>query len=314
MTCSIIIRAFNEEAHIGKLLNGIKQQETSTDLEVILVDSGSKDNTVRIAESYGAKIVRIRPEEFSFGRALNIGCQQASGDILLFASAHVYPVYTNWIDQMLKPFEDQKVALTYGRQIGNQFSKYSEQQLFAKWFPAVSNYNQQIPFCNNANTAIRRSLWKELPYDETLTGLEDLHWASEILQRGYRIAYDADATIVHVHEETPRKIFNRYYREAIAFKRLKPMAQFGLWDFAYLSVSNLISDYVTAAQERVLWQHIAEIPVFRILQFWGTYQGYRFVGTLDRTLRERFYYPNEVFRREKLVSQEPVVMKQIAYE
>ncbi|WP_138995131.1 glycosyltransferase [Larkinella sp. C7] len=314
MTCSIIIRAFNEEAHIGKLLNGIKQQETSTDLEVILVDSGSKDNTVRIAESYGAKIVRIRPEEFSFGRALNIGCQQASGDILLFASAHVYPVYTNWIDQMLKPFEDQKVALTYGRQIGNQLSKYSEQQLFAKWFPAVSNYNQQIPFCNNANTAIRRSLWKELPYDETLTGLEDLHWASEILQRGYRIAYDADATIVHVHEETPRKIFNRYYREAIAFKRLKPMAQFGLWDFAYLSVSNLISDYVTAAQERVLWQHIAEIPVFRILQFWGTYQGYRFVGTLDRTLRERFYYPNEVFRREKLVSQEPVVMKQIAYE
>ena len=314
MTCSIIIRAFNEEAHIGKLLNGIKQQETGTDLEVILVDSGSKDNTVRIAESYGAKIVRIRPEEFSFGRALNIGCQHASGDILLFASAHVYPVYTNWIDQMLKPFEDQKVALTYGRQIGNQLSKYSEQQLFAKWFPAVSNYNQQIPFCNNANTAIRRSLWEELPYDETLTGLEDLHWASEILQRGYRIAYDADATIVHVHEETPRKIFNRYYREAIAFKRLKPMAQFGLWDFTYLSVSNLISDYVTAAQERVLWQHIAEIPVFRVLQFWGTYQGYRFVGTLDRTLRERFYYPNEVFRREKPVSQEPVVMKQIAYE
>ncbi|GAB3930504.1 glycosyltransferase family 2 protein [Larkinella terrae] len=314
MTCSIIIRAFNEEAHIGKLLNGIKQQETQTDLEVILVDSGSKDNTVRIAESYGAKIVRIRPEEFSFGRALNIGCEQASGEILLFASAHVYPVYTNWIDQMLKPFEDAKTALTYGRQIGNQSSKYSEQQLFAKWFPAVSNYNQQIPFCNNANTAIRRSLWQELPYDETLTGLEDLHWASEILQRGYKIAYDADATIVHVHEETPRKIFNRYYREAIAFKRLKPMARFGLWDFAYLSVSNLISDYVTALQERVFWQHCTEIPVFRILQFWGTYQGYRFFGTLDRTLRERFYYPNEVFRREKPLNQEQVVMKQIAYE
>ncbi|MGA0557750.1 glycosyltransferase [Larkinella sp. VNQ87] len=314
MTCSIIIRAFNEEAHIGKLLNGIRHQETGANLEVILVDSGSKDSTVRIAESYGAKIVRIRPEEFSFGRALNIGCQQATGDILLFASAHVYPVYTNWIDQMLKPFDDPKVALSYGRQIGNQASKYSEQQLFAKWFPAVSNYNQQIPFCNNANTAIRRSLWEELPYDETLTGLEDLHWASQILHRGYKIAYDADAIIVHVHEETPRKIFNRYYREAIAFKRIKPMARFGFWDFAYLAVSNLISDYAAALQERVFWQHIAEIPVFRILQFWGTYQGYRFVGTLDRTLRERFYYPNEVFRREKPEPSEQVAMKQIAYE
>ncbi|WP_128548349.1 glycosyltransferase [Larkinella soli] len=314
MKCSIIIRAFNEEQHIGKLLNGISQQDTKASVEVILVDSGSKDNTVRIAESYGARIVKIRPEEFSFGRALNIGCRHATGDFLIFASAHVYPVYTSWIDQMLKPFVDPAVALSYGRQIGNRQSKYSEQQLFAKWFPAVSNYDQRIPFCNNANTAIRRSLWEELPYDETVTGLEDLHWANEILHRGYKIAYDADATIVHVHEETPRKVLNRYYREAIAFKRLKPHARFTLWDFAYLSVSNILSDYVTAVQEGVFWQHVAEIPVFRTLQFWGTYKGYRYHGTLDRSLRERFYYPNEILRREKSERPAEVALKQIAYE
>ncbi|QMW04577.1 glycosyltransferase [Spirosoma foliorum] len=228
MKCSIIIRAFNEEKHIGKLLDGIIHQESQHEVEIILVDSGSTDNTIQIAEQKGAQVVKIRPEEFSFGRALNFGCQRSTGDILLFASAHIYPVYTNWIEQMLIPFEDTKVGLTYGRQIGNQLSKFSERQLFAKWFPTVSNYNQSIPFCNNANTAIRRSLWEQINYDESLTGLEDLHWAAIIQQQGHRIAYEADAVIVHVHEETPRKIFNRYYREAIAFKRIKPSAQFNL--------------------------------------------------------------------------------------
>ncbi len=314
MTCSIIIRAFNEEAHLGKLLDGIERQETAHAVEVILVDSGSTDRTVRIAEHRGVRVVRIRPEEFSFGRALNLGCRHATGDVLLFASAHVYPVYTDWLDHLLAPFADPAVALTYGRQIGNEHSKFSEQQLFARWFPGQSNYNQRIPFCNNANAAIRRERWEELPYDETLTGLEDLHWASEMLNRGYRIAYEADAVIVHVHEETPRKVFNRYYREAIAFKRLKPLARFTPWDLLYLTVSNLLSDYAAAGREGALRHHLRDIAQFRLMQFWGTYQGYRFVGTLDRSLRERFYYPNELIRREPPERPSPALVKQIAYE
>ena len=133
--CSIIIRSFNEEKHIGKLIEGIKRQTLYKDTEVILVDSGSTDDTVKIASQSGVKIVPIAPEEFSFGRALNKGCEVAQGTYLLFASAHVYPVYTDWIEKMLQPFKDEKIALVYGKQIGNEVTKYSESQLFKKWFP-----------------------------------------------------------------------------------------------------------------------------------------------------------------------------------
>jgi prophage antirepressor-like protein len=88
-----------------KKLKGIKNQKTSSEIEIILVDSGSTDNTVKIAEKEGVIIVSITPEEFSFGYALNIGCEKATGDILLFASAHVYPVYNNWIEKILEPFK-----------------------------------------------------------------------------------------------------------------------------------------------------------------------------------------------------------------
>ncbi len=298
MKCSIIIRAFNEEKHIGKLIQGIKQQNTSAEVEIILVDSGSTDDTVDIAKREGVTVVSIKSEEFSFGFALNIGCEKATGDIFLFASAHVYPVYTNWLEKMLESFEKKNVALVYGRQIGDHQSKYSEKRLMAKWFPMVSNYNQLHPFCNNANTAVRRSLWEEQNYDETLTGLEDLAWAEKMLEKGYHLVYEAEAVIVHVHEETPKKIFNRYFREAIAFKRIRPYAKFNIFDMVYLSFTNIISDYFYAIKDRVFFKNLIDIPVFRILQFYGTYRGYHHSGNMDNSLRTRFYYPTNFLKSQ----------------
>jgi rhamnosyltransferase len=71
MNCSVVIRAYNEEKHIGRLLEGI-QHQTAKDVEVILVDSGSSDSTVSIAESFGAKVVHIPAQEFTFGRSTSI--------------------------------------------------------------------------------------------------------------------------------------------------------------------------------------------------------------------------------------------------
>jgi len=89
--CSIVIRAYNEEAHLGRLLKGISQQEAAG-VETILVDSGSTDRTVQIAEEYGVQIVQISPEEFTFGRSLNRGIQAARGEFVVIVSAHCYPV------------------------------------------------------------------------------------------------------------------------------------------------------------------------------------------------------------------------------
>ncbi|MGY4383044.1 rhamnosyltransferase [Pedobacter sp. UYP24] len=289
---SIIIRSFNEEKHIGKLLKGIYLQTQKESIEVILVDSGSTDMTVSIAKNYGAKIVDIRPEDFSFGKALNVGCKVARGEFLLLASAHVYPLYTDWVEKMVAPFKNNKVALVYGRQVGNEISKYSEHQLFKKWFPATSSYEQRIPFCNNANAAIRRVLWEEQPYDEQLTGLEDLDWATKIQEKEYVISYEAFAPIVHVHEETPSRIKNRYRREAIALKHIRPKEEFSFWSFIRLTNSNIWSDAVHAIHERKFSKEIGSIIMFRTLQFWGTYLGYNRKSVPDETLRMRMYYPN----------------------
>jgi len=158
MNCSIVIRAYNEAQHLPRLLDGI-QQQTIKDVEVILVDSGSTDSTVRVAEKIGTKIVHIPSVEFTFGRSLNFGIRTTTREFVVIASAHVYPVYPDWLEKLLSPFEDEKVALTYGKQRGPDSAKYSEQQIYHQWYADVSNLNQVTAFCNNANAAIRKSLW-----------------------------------------------------------------------------------------------------------------------------------------------------------
>ena len=292
MKLSIIIRCFNEEKHIGRLLAGIQEQSVE-DVEIIVVDSGSTDATVSIASNFPTKIVSIRPEDFSFGYALNVGCEAATGDILLFASAHVYPVYQDWLELMLQPFEDERVALVYGKQRGDHSNKYSEHQIFAKWFPEQSTKDQPHPFCNNANCAIRRSLWEQYPYDEALTGLEDLAWAKNIQEQGWRIAYQAEATIIHVHEEAWKNVFNRYRREAIALRLIMKKETFSFPVFLSLLWKNCLHDWRQALHDGVLLKEFRNIFMFRLMQFWGTYRGYKQSYLMDNEVRERFYYPKD---------------------
>ena len=298
MRCSLVVRAYNEEEHIGRLLEGVRHQ-TVQDVQVILVDSGSTDATSAIAAQYGAELVHIPPADFTFGRSLNLGLAAANCELVAVASAHVFPIYPDWLERLLEPFADPQVALTYGKQRGNEHSLFSEQQVFSRWFPENSAPDQPHPFCNNANAALRRSVWERHPYDESLTGLEDLSWAVWAQGQGHSIHYAAEAEVVHVHHETPRGVLNRYRREGMAFKRIYPEAHFSLYDFVRMTTANIASDLWHASRQRVFMRGLVSIFWFRSAQFWGTYQGYRRSLEWNWGLRQTFYYPHGLEKSEK---------------
>ena len=292
---SAVIRAYNEAKHIGRLLKGFQQQTVQLD-EIILVDSGSTDETVTIAEAAGCTIARIAKTEFSFGRALNRGCAAASGDILLFASAHVYPVYDTYVEHLVNAFDRDGVAIAYGRQVGDDRTRFSESQVMLRWFPNQNIWDQGHPFSNNANAAVLKSVWENSPYDETLTGLEDLDFAKKTLDKGYKIAYVADAPVVHVHEETWRIIRNRYRREAMAYARIVEGSKMSLRRAAGLAVSNIAGDYREAVKVHRLRRNVASIPLFRSAQFLGAWEGFRTPDNVSARLLEHFYYPADSTR------------------
>jgi len=299
MDISIIIRAYNEEKYLAQLLESIYSQQCTHSYETILVDSGSTDDTLLIAKKYPVRIVSILKENFSFGYSLNQGIEHANGNYCIMISAHCIPVTDNWLENMVKPLiEDEKVALVYGRQEGNEKTRYSEQQIFSKWFPKISYARQKNPFCNNANSAIRKELWQKIKYDETLTGLEDLDWAKKVIAEGFYLYYNADASVYHLHNETYHQVYNRYRREAITLSNVLYHAKFSFLDFIKLSVWNILVDWTHSFRDGRFKAYFTDIALFRTAQFWGTYRGYRLTKDITAQLRERFYYPPKYEKKD----------------
>lgn len=288
--CSIIIRCYNEAKHLPRLLYGISQQ-TIKDIEVIAVDSGSTDETLSILRRNGVKTLAVEPERFSFGRSCNLGCRAAKGDFLVFVSAHAYPVFPTWLEELLKPFADPMVAISYGKQRGNSVNTYSECQLFKAWYPEQDPTIQEHPFCNNANSAIRRSVWESLGFNENLTGLEDVELAKRATEHHFKIVYAAAAEVIHMHEERLGAILHRFRREAVAYRNIYPHENMSFGQFCMLYIGNVFSDCRNAFHERVLRRQLVGILQFRLMQFWGAYQGMRQHGPVSKQLKRRFYYP-----------------------
>jgi rhamnosyltransferase len=310
---SVVIRCFNEEEHIGRLLTGLLKQSQPPS-QIVVVDSGSTDATLAIAARFPVEIHRIDPQQFSFGRSLNNGCRAASGDLIAIASAHVYPLYDSWLALLAAPFADPSLALAYGRQVADKTTAYSERQILRHWFPERSDPDQQHPFCNNANAMVRRTVWEQFQYDESLTGLEDLAWANQALQSGYRIAYVAEAPVVHIHHQSWAQIVNRYRREAVAHRRIMHDQRMGRIEAIRLATTNIASDYVHAAREGELLRNLLAIPRFRAAQFRGTYSGFAQHGEVSAALRRHFFYPLGIGRSRAPAEPPPSSGREILYE
>lgn len=270
---SIVIRTYNEAKHIGNLLRAIEDQSYK-DYEIIIVDSSSTDETLEIAKRFPVKIIKIESRDFTFGYALNIGTEVSMGKFVVCASAHVLPLDNNWLSKMVAPFKDEKVAMIYGRQLGYETSKFSEKLDFLRLFSKSSfNSNVTLDYANNANSAVRKSVWTERKFDEYLFGIEDVDWARAAIEKGYYIHYEPEATVYHIHNEEWHQVFNRYRREAIAAVRIglshPPQARLEWWWLLLRLTDDCIHSFPNWSPAR-----LEEILRFRYYQWKGSRQGW----------------------------------------
>jgi glycosyltransferase involved in cell wall biosynthesis len=298
MLTSIVIRTYNEQKHLDELLTRVFEQECKlTDIEVVIVDSGSTDKTLEIAASHGCRITHIEQSDFTFGRSLNYGCKFARGEVFVCISGHCVPVNAQWLDELVKPLVDGSVSYVYGKQQAHGSTKFSEKCHFDKWFPAYSKNPQEGFFCNNANSALTRKAWQKHSFNEDLTGLEDMYLAKQIVAGGGYIAYIASAAVYHIHDESWRQIKLRYEREAIALQRIMPEVHFSILDFIRFYVSGVLSDISSALTEKVFLRKFGEILMFRLMQFWGTYKGNHEHRKLSAERKRNYFYPKDLERQ-----------------
>jgi glycosyltransferase involved in cell wall biosynthesis len=292
MLVSIVIRTLNEATYIAEILESIDMQLSQDfEVEVVIIDSGSTDATLSIAQEFGCKITFITKDQFTFGRSLNMGSDFANGDILVYISGHCVPTDSGWLVKLIKPIVDGVAGYTYGRQIGRDTTKYAEGKIFEKYFPSQSNIPQNGFFCNNANSAIDRQIWSEYKFDEQVTGLEDMELAKRYCDQQGKVAYVAEACVYHIHNETWSQTRRRYEREAIALQRIMPEVQLGVFDMIRYVWVSVISDARAATDEGRFLKEFFGIIKFRLAQFTGSFRGNHDHRKLSKKRKENYFYP-----------------------
>jgi rhamnosyltransferase len=219
-TISVVVRARDEAASIGRCLAVVRGQRLGgREPELIVVDSGSRDDTARIARDHGARVISQPASAFSFGGALNLGCANARGEILVSLSAHAFPSDEGWLGRMAGAFEDRRIACASGDRYGPDGSPLSapvRQDL------ALATRRPEWGYSNAAG-AIRAELWRRRPFRVDLPGGEDKEWAWHWLCRGSLCLVDPTLTVEHDHtHDPPRSIYVRARREWEGFASFLP--------------------------------------------------------------------------------------------
>ena len=223
----VVIRALDEAEAIGRTLDLLAAQEAASD--VIVVDSGSRDGTDRIARERGARVLRIAREEFTFGRALNLGASEVRGEVVVALSAHAFPPDTGWLGRMTAWFADPDVACAFGETVDWAYRPLAGA---VRQDAALLRAHPYWGYSNGAG-AFRASLWRERPFREDLPGSEDREWSLWALDRGGVCVLDPSLAVEHDHSrDSLRACFTRYQREARGFAMFLDLPPYGLRDLA----------------------------------------------------------------------------------
>lgn len=192
---SVLIRTKDESEHIGSTLEAVLSQQPAPK-EVLVLDSGSSDGTLAIVESFPVEIVEIDPADWSYPGALNLGALKTSGSLIVCLSAHCVPTSTRWLESLTRHFEDPQVAGVWGPSVapGRDFDP-DEQAI--RQPPGSYEYATRWWGLDNANSAVRRDLWEEFPFNEDLPAAEDKAWGMEAMSRGFDIVFEPAAAVYH---------------------------------------------------------------------------------------------------------------------
>jgi len=211
---NIIMRAYNDMPMISETLTALNRQNIA--FELIAFDNESEDGTRQKLEKYASKVINVPKGTYVPGKVLNHAMRESEGEFVVFLNSDCTPQNESWLKNLLAGFKNDKIAAVFGRQIPRKDCK----ALFAKDTEDTFGDGERQKYWKHcfsmASSAIRRSVWEEMPFSEDIQYSEDVDWTWRARQKGYEIQYVADSIVAHSHNYTLKQFYKRHYGEGKA--------------------------------------------------------------------------------------------------
>lgn len=216
---SVVIPVKDGARYLGRVLAAIHDQGDALDVELLAIDSGSRDGSVELARAAGAVVHEIPPEEFGHGRTRNLAMELAEGEIVCFLTQDAVPA-PGWLAAHLAAFElDAKVGAVYGPHLPwpdtSPMIARELDEFFASMAPdgePVCHRAGDLPFLSNVNASYSRECWEEIRFED-LAYAEDQAFGRAMLDAGWVKAFHPAAAVWHAHDYGPVEFARRYYDE-----------------------------------------------------------------------------------------------------
>jgi len=270
----VVMRAHNDMPLVAETLRRLQTQRTPFTL--IVFDNASTDGTLEEVRKYTDRIHHVPAGAYVPGRVINQAMDVTEGDLVVFLNSDCTPQTDTMLEALVAGLANDKVAATFGRQMPRPDSS----GLMAK--DTEDTYgNGERQRCwrhcfSMAVSAIRRSVWNEMPFREDIHYSEDIDWTWRARQRGYEIRYVAGAMVMHSHNYTLRQFYKRHFGEGRAEARI---FEWTPWDRSLVRYSLLpyvrqvASDWRYCAAKLDLGEALRS-PVLRMAQLAGRRRGF----------------------------------------
>jgi len=219
---TVVVPVKDGARYLAEVLTAIAGQRIAAEVETLVVDSGSGDESTAIARAHGARLVEIAPEEFGHGSTRNLAAEQAAGDRIVFLTQDATPGGDTWLASLVAPLDaGERVGLAFGphlprrdtspmiaRELTEFFGSFGGARIDAE----VRQGDPASAFFSNVNSAVLRECWEQVRFRDVEYS-EDQAFARDAMAAGWRKAFAPEAGVLHAHDYSWLEFMRRYFDE-----------------------------------------------------------------------------------------------------
>jgi len=297
---SIIIPTKNAGNDFEYLLKMLKIQKGFKEIEIIIVDSGSGDNTLYIAKTYNTKVINILPEEFSHSYARNLGAENASGDYLLFTVQDALPPTETWLYELMTVLRNNDVSAVscaeFPREDADLFYRVITWNHYN--FLGVNDKDKIFKLPNNLNYISLRQNGQLsdlaclipsrifMKHKYRLNYAEDLDLGIRLIKEGDKIAFLGSTRIIHSHNRPAYYFLKRGYVDNLFLSDIFsdfPVPTFNFEDtiFDIVFTYNFVNEEINKKLSSVLFPANSKVIETILRETFASVKSYKYSSSIN---------------------------------